>query len=722
MLWNEPGGGPWDDSLGGGSGKDWTWNEDKSRWEPYLDAAPQVHTHVLADLTDFPEATENEMTTGTEEAARVMSPLRVAQAVAALADAEVNTTNVTAAGALMDSEVANLAAVKAFDPADYATEAQGTLAGTALQPADFTQTAIQTAITDNAAFLADVGAVATTSLSTNGGASKVPQFDASGNITTGPFENDGDPMGNAGNIFIPDLQGIEFLRKDGTPSGQKIYGWDEHGGAPGTPELIVQSPTRIALIAASGIQIGPNDPARYPRYVQMVSGGAASQAAVQSMESAALFFQTKAWNGSASVTDHIGFQAEPLDDSGSNSTLKIYDQAWLNEAGFVDTVDRGKMTGNPIAEIYKAGIWSAGTAPAFNELVDEATITQTCSKYKTIQAATVTITDNRALIISGALAGMRGVIYVTQDSTGSRTLTPSGGSALDLTTGTGDVTDKVSWEYDGIYFNYSVAKDVQREVMVTDDDALSFIAAAGSVDPLTGPEKAAVSTLVASLKTESLWGKFYALYPFIGGDFTAHAQDLKGTYPITHDGSGAGLAWQAATHDANGVTGNGSSAYGNTGVNFSTLSALNSASLYIYNKSATPATGGVFIGAFDGTRRAIIAISGTSVVSSGINSPTANIGVLASGGDMRSHIAYNRSEAAVQNIYGYGIFASNTDASTAATNFSIAILARGAASMSLFSNANLGFAAIGQSLTSGEWATFRSIIDTFQAALGRANP
>jgi len=32
-----------------------------------------------------------------------------------------DTANVTAAGALMDSEVTNLAAVKAFDPTDYAT-------------------------------------------------------------------------------------------------------------------------------------------------------------------------------------------------------------------------------------------------------------------------------------------------------------------------------------------------------------------------------------------------------------------------------------------------------------------------------------------------------------------------------------------------------------------------------------------------------------------------
>ena len=44
-----------------------------------------------------------------------------------------DTTNVTAAGALMDSEVTNLAQVKAFDKTDYATAAQGTTADSALQ-------------------------------------------------------------------------------------------------------------------------------------------------------------------------------------------------------------------------------------------------------------------------------------------------------------------------------------------------------------------------------------------------------------------------------------------------------------------------------------------------------------------------------------------------------------------------------------------------------------
>jgi len=45
-------------------------------------------------------------------------------------------TNVSAAGALMESEVTNVAQVKAFDSSDYATAAQGTLADSAIQAGD----------------------------------------------------------------------------------------------------------------------------------------------------------------------------------------------------------------------------------------------------------------------------------------------------------------------------------------------------------------------------------------------------------------------------------------------------------------------------------------------------------------------------------------------------------------------------------------------------------
>ena len=60
-----------------------------------------------------------------------------------------DTTNVTSAGALMDSEVTNLAQVKAFDSSDYATSAQGTLATNALPKSGGAMTG---AITTNSTF------------------------------------------------------------------------------------------------------------------------------------------------------------------------------------------------------------------------------------------------------------------------------------------------------------------------------------------------------------------------------------------------------------------------------------------------------------------------------------------------------------------------------------------------------------------------------------------
>jgi len=60
-----------------------------------------------------------------------------------------DTTNVTAAGALMDSEVTNLAQVKAFDSADYATAAQGATADVALPLAGG---ALTGAVTTNSTF------------------------------------------------------------------------------------------------------------------------------------------------------------------------------------------------------------------------------------------------------------------------------------------------------------------------------------------------------------------------------------------------------------------------------------------------------------------------------------------------------------------------------------------------------------------------------------------
>ena len=83
---------------------------------------------VVLDADDISDAaTTNKFTTAGD-----ISKLAGIEAGADVTD----TANVTASGALMDSEVTNLAQVKAFDSADYATAAQGTLADSAVQPND----------------------------------------------------------------------------------------------------------------------------------------------------------------------------------------------------------------------------------------------------------------------------------------------------------------------------------------------------------------------------------------------------------------------------------------------------------------------------------------------------------------------------------------------------------------------------------------------------------
>jgi hypothetical protein len=77
--------------------------------------------------------------------------------------------------------------------------------------------------------------------------------------------------------------------------------------------------------------------------------------------------------------------------------------------------------------------------------------------------AAVTLTANATLAITNAVAGMYGLVRVTQDATGSRTLTLPGGSkvinggggVVALTT-TAGATDVLSYFYDGTNYYWTV--------------------------------------------------------------------------------------------------------------------------------------------------------------------------------------------------------------------------------------------------------------------------
>ena len=101
------------------------------------DSSPQLGGDLDLNSSDITgtgnlNITGNIALTGTVDGRDVAADGTKLDGIEAAADVT-DTANVIAAGALMDSEVTNLAQVKAFDSSDYATAAQGTKADSALQ-------------------------------------------------------------------------------------------------------------------------------------------------------------------------------------------------------------------------------------------------------------------------------------------------------------------------------------------------------------------------------------------------------------------------------------------------------------------------------------------------------------------------------------------------------------------------------------------------------------
>ena len=92
-----------------------------------------------------------------------------------------------------------------------------------------------------------------------------------------------------------------------------------------------------------------------------------------------------------------------------------------------------------------------------------------------------------------------------------------------------------------------------------DPDAQAFLTATGITDPTT---ETAINDLVIDLKAASLWSKFYAIWPMVGGTSITtkynlvDPQDTDAAYRMTWNGG-----W---TFGASGAKGNATNTYGNT--------------------------------------------------------------------------------------------------------------------------------------------------------------
>lgn len=256
-----------------------------------------------------------------------------------------------------------------------------------------------------------------------------------------------------------------------------------------------------------------------------------------------------------------------------------------------------------------------------------------------------------------------------------------------------------------------------------DADAATFFTRSGITD---NTQKYAVDFLAKALKANNLWTNIAALYPFVGGTTNSHAVNLKSTsYPITFTVAGV-------THNANGITGNGSSGSGNTGIDPRTVlgaAGRSNAHCIVYCRTqsrtsgqrdfaTTTTTGGTFrFGIFNDATS--FAVDGPN------NADTSSYDNLA--GDFRGMLGWSRPGVDPNSWFTVtrSAVTSRSSASTGIpTGKNLLLLARSFEGFSddSYSSANLAFASVGWGYTSNELFLVRQIVDNYQNILGRKTP
>jgi hypothetical protein len=241
-----------------------------------------------------------------------------------------------------------------------------------------------------------------------------------------------------------------------------------------------------------------------------------------------------------------------------------------------------------------------------------------------------------------------------------------------------------------------------------DPDAQAFITAAAITDPT---QQSAINTLVVSLKGYSIWTKFKAIYPIVGGTAASHAVNLKtpGTYNMSFA--------TGVTHSSTGMI-SGGAGYANTNLNQSLLSQ-NSTHLSFYsrtNLNANQAEIGIHAGSYNLMQ---IRVSGTGyyLINTG-GLPTATET------DSRGFFIGNRQASNDIDAWKNGVKILNgTTASGVVGNGNLFILAynniAGGGGASGVSTKQCAFASIGDGLTDTDAANLYTAVQAYQTTLSR---
>jgi hypothetical protein len=271
----------------------------------------------------------------------------------------------------------------------------------------------------------------------------------------------------------------------------------------------------------------------------------------------------------------------------------------------------------------------------------------------------------------------------------------------------------------GYGYGVGITPNVASLGIAYDADAAAYFTAAGITDQT---QKDAYNAMVVSLKANSLYTKFQALYPFLGGSASTHKYnainplDTNAAFRLSFTGG-----W---THSSNGALPNGTTGYADTfftpSVNFS---SANSTHLSFYSRTAANATHrdfGCYVNA-DNPCMCLGSNITPLLLSDNLNFNTNRINSAVT--NTQKLLINTRTSSTVHKAFRNAtqIGSTGTTAVGALPTISIYLGASNATAfgVSNYSTKQYAFASIGTGLSDAEVTIFNTIVETFQTALSR---
>jgi hypothetical protein len=247
-----------------------------------------------------------------------------------------------------------------------------------------------------------------------------------------------------------------------------------------------------------------------------------------------------------------------------------------------------------------------------------------------------------------------------------------------------------------------------------DPDAQAFITAASITDPT---QQSAINTLVTDLKGYSIWTKFKAIYPIVGGTASQHKYNLKD--PRDLDVAFRLTFATGVTHSSTGMVGNGSSGYADTYFTPSTSGMLlDSAHLGFYSRTDSNVYQ-VEMGNWNNTASTLLLIRQAGNGTVRMNNGAVNINFANT--NAQGFYLSNRTASNVIKAFKNGVVqVTSTQVSNSLPNNKITLLAfNDTGLIQYYSTKQCAFATIGDGLTDTEAANFYTAVQAYQTTLAR---